>query len=254
MRPHDLILALDSVPVLERVDDLNGPAGTTVTLTVQSPGSATRAVPVTNWPLTSPPAVTAERLEPAGVLLITIHTLWDTNTATLLQSHLKAQAETPAGIILDLRTNRGGSEANLLGCLAPFTQGTVGQFVRRDGQRPLQVEGVNLNQSQSVPLVVLVGRDTSSYAEVLAGVLQSNGRARLVGDVTQGNVETIWPHDFEDGSRLWLAEETFRPVVGAAWERNGVQPDYYLPLDWSEFTRENDPHLALALELLAAGN
>lgn len=251
LRAHDSLLALDGAPILPLLDQLDGPAGTLVQLTVQSPGGAPRPETLRRAPLASPPAVTAYRRESDNLLVVTLHTLWDGNTGALLRQTLRAQDPPPAGLILDLRTNRGGSEANLLSCLAPFTHGTLGYFVRRDNSRPLQVAGVDLQGSQTLPLVLLVGYETSSYAEVLAGVLQASGRARLVGAVTRGNVETIWPHDFEDGSRLWLAEESFRPVSGTVWERNGVVPDYIVPGDWADFTTESDLQLATAIQLLA---
>ena len=111
-----------------------------------------------------------------------------------------------------------------------------------------------VHNSQTVPLVVLIGRETRSYAEIFAGVLQNIGRARLVGIRTRGNVETIWPHDFEDDSRIWIAEESFRPLSGGNWEEQGILPDYYVSGDWADFTSENDPQLEIALQLLPASS
>ena len=99
-------------------------------------------------------------------------------------------------------------------------------------------------------LVILVGRETASYAEIFAGVLQSTGRARLVGTVTGGNVETIWPHEFEDGSRIWIAEESFRSLSGGNWERDGIVPGYFVAADWAEFTADSDTQFATAIQLL----
>jgi C-terminal processing protease CtpA/Prc len=82
----------------------------------------------------------------------------------------------------------------------------------------------------------------------LAGALQAAGRATLIGQSTAGNVEILLAHEFEDGSRLWLAEETFRLPDGLVWEGNGLTPDVLIPLGWDEYTEENDPVLAAALE------
>jgi len=52
-----------------------------------------------------------------------------------------------------------------------------------------------VNGSQQIPLVVLIGQATASYGEVFAGVLKDIGRAYLIGETTDGNVETLWGYD-----------------------------------------------------------
>jgi C-terminal peptidase prc len=255
LRPHDSLLAIDGLPATDAVERLAGSANSTVALIVQTPGADPRQVQVTRSWVTTPPPVVARRLEGegrAGLVHVAIHTFWDQNTASLLRGRLLALGnEGPIdGLIVDLRTNRGGSEYTLKATLALFTGGTLGHFVRRDGERPLEIAATAVHNSQSVPLMVLVGRETSSYAEIFAGVLQSTGRARVVGTVTRGNVETIWPHDLADGSRIWIAEEAFRPLAGAGWESLGITPDHRVPGDWGDFTAETDPQLAMAVTLL----
>ena len=255
LRPHDSLLALDGQPILERLAQLQGPAGSSVTLTVQTPGQPLRQVTIVRALVASSPPLTARRWEEGEVIYVAIRTLWDRNTAPLLRRRLQELGdEGPiGGIVIDLRVNRGGSEYSLEGVLGLFADGTLGYFTRRSGERPLAVAGVEAHNSQTVPLVILVGRETSSYAEILAGALQNIGRARLVGTVTGGNVETIWPHDFEDGSRVWIAEEGFRPLDGRNWERDGIVPDVYVAGDWADFTAETDTQLETADELCSDG-
>ncbi len=95
--------------------------------------------------------------------------------------------------------------------LSLFTSGNVGEYISRSGSRPLSINPQDVQGSQSLPLVVLIGEDTVSYGEVFAGVLQDRGRARLVGEPTAGNVETLHGYSFDDGSRLWIAQERFVP-------------------------------------------
>jgi C-terminal processing protease CtpA/Prc len=73
-----------------------------------------------------------------------------------------------------------------------------------------------------------------------------------VGQTTAGNVEILHGCTFEDGSRLWIAEERFVPAVSlAGWEGIGVRPDVEVIAPWHSFTAENDPAVAAALHLLA---
>jgi carboxyl-terminal processing protease len=128
----------------------------------------------------------------------------------------------------------------------------MGYFVNSQGEILLNIDPNPLHNSQTVPLVVLIGEDTVSYGEIFAGVLQDIGRARLVGQTTLGNVERLHRFEFADGSRAWLATESFDPLNSQAnWEEQGIVPDVTVPGAWEDFTAEADPIVAAALELLA---
>ena len=104
-----------------------------------------------------------------------------------------------------------------------------------------------------LPLVVLVGSGTASFGEIFAGVLQDTGRAYLIGTTTGGNVEILWGYDFEDGSQLWLANETFRPLNHPEqdWEKSGIIPDLTVAGEFDEYSLNNDPAVIAALQYLS---
>ena len=135
--------------------------------------------------------------------------------------------------------------------LSYFTDGVVGHFVSRTEARPLQASADPISNSQTVPIVVLVGTDTVSFGEIFSGVLQDIGRAKVVGQTTLGNVEILHGHNLSDGSLLWLAEERFVPLNSQAdWEKTGIVPDVQASADWDTFTFETDPSVAAAVILL----
>jgi C-terminal processing protease CtpA/Prc len=155
------------------------------------------------------------------------------------------------GLILDNRMNSGGSSDVVEPILSYFTDGIVGHFARRTATRPLQASADPINNSQSVPIVVLVGTDTVSFGEIFSGVLQDIGRAKIVGQTTLGNVEILHGHNLSDGSLLWLAEERFVPLHSQAdWEKTGIVPDVQAYADWNTFTFETDPSVVAAVTLL----
>lgn len=252
LRPHDSLLSLDGNPITHGTVQFAGSAGSPVVLTVQTPGQHPRQVTIVRATVPSPPPIVAGRWQDGEIVTILIRSFWNQDTTALLRRRLQelGAAGPISGLVIDLRTNQGGSEHSLLGALSLFADGTLGHFARRDGDRPLVVVGENVRDSQTLPLVILVGRETASYAEIFAGVLQSTGRARLVGTVTGGNVETIWPHGFEDGSRVWIAEESFRSLSGGNWERDGIVPGYFVAADWAEFTADSDTQFTTAIQLL----
>lgn len=65
-----------------------------------------------------------------------------------------------------------------------------------------------------------------------------------------GNTETIVPYDFDDGSRLWLAEYGFSLPGGSVVEGKGVIPDAIVDADWTNSTPDKDPQLLKAVELI----
>jgi carboxyl-terminal processing protease len=160
-----------------------------------------------------------------------------------------------AGLVIDNRVNGGGSGEVAKAMLGLFTRGRQGSYLSRAGREPLDLAPEDVGGSQSVPLVVLVGGDTVSYAEIFSGVLRAAGRARLVGERTRGNVEQLHRYEFEDGSRAWIASATFEPPgeSAGAWEARGLVPDLVVPARWELFTEATDPGLAKAVELLRRG-
>ncbi len=263
LSPHDRILAVDGTPVIDvygedHLHRLQGPVGSEVQLTAQTPGQGPRQLVVERARIQTQLPVDAYRLPGTQIGYVMIPTFWDQTVADRLRQALEGlmAAGELEGLIVDMRINGGGLDSMLRETLSIFTGGELGSFVSRDGERPLVVEAAQVGNSQELPLAVLVGRETESFGEVLSGLLRESRGALVVGRTTDGNVETLWRVDFEDGSRAWIASETFRPPSGADWERNGIVPDIEIPLDWDEFTAEDDPQLQADLEWLlqAVGN
>jgi carboxyl-terminal processing protease len=150
---------------------------------------------------------------------------------------------------LDNRMNGGGSNEVVEPILGYFTGGLLGHFVSRQEERPFTIRPNEINGSQNVPLVVLVGSGTASFGEIFAGVLQDSGRAHIIGITTDGNVEILWGYDFEDGSRVWIASETFRPYnhPDQNWEATGIIPDETVPGEFADYALANDPPVSAAM-------
>jgi len=150
--------------------------------------------------------------------------------------------------------NNGGSSLVLEPMLGYFAGGDLGYYINQGQQRPLHIIQNDVNGSSELPLAVLVGSGTASYGEIFAGILQDIGRAYLIGTTTDGNVEILWGYDLEDGSQLWLASETIRPLnhLDQDWEKSGIIPDLTVSADFDEYTLENDPAVLAALGYLAA--
>lgn len=257
LKQHDSILAVDGAPIVENGEAhphrVRGPECTAVVLTVQSPGEEPRDVTFVRYRITASLPIDA-RLVPTAdgsrIGYIFLPTFYDETVPGQVKQALEGFGPLD-GLILDNRMNGGGSSTVVEPILSYFTSGALGNFVSRAAERPFDVMADPIHNSQEVPMVILVGEDTVSFGEIFSGALQDTGRARIVGQTTLGNVETLHGYDFDDGSRLWIAEERFDPIRSHAdWEKDGIQPDVEAFADWDTFTFENDPSVAAAVELL----
>jgi carboxyl-terminal processing protease len=101
----------------------------------------------------------------------------------------------PAGLILDLRFNGGGSLGAALRVADLFlAEGDIVRVVGREGQERVftaSADAVDLD----LPIVVLVNEASASASEILAGALQHHGRAKVLGVRTygKGTVQEVRP-------------------------------------------------------------
>ncbi|MDW8326954.1 MAG: S41 family peptidase [Anaerolineales bacterium] len=256
LRAHDAIYAVDGQPI--RVEDretivnrIRGPKGTTVTLTVQTPGEERRDVTITRDTITAGDVLRGTFFNAAGIAYYRLPVVAESDLAETLAQDLDNQPRKPAGLILDLRTSRAIEADTLLQLLALFGDGEFGQFYTRTLSETIQLEGIEVNGSQTAPLVILVGPDTAAQAEILAGALQAAGRATVIGLPTPGDVELHTEIELPDGSRFSLITASFRLPDGTDLGLTGVQPDIRVEGDWDSFSRpEDDPALQAAIEEL----
>ncbi len=262
LQPHDSILAVNGEPLVDENgyhrNLLRGAENTVITLTVQTPGQGPRQVDVRRARVTgSVPVPYTVLTTPGGkgVGYILLVTFADETVDDQVEKALKdLTASAPLdGLILDNRQNGGGADEVARHVLGFFINGTQGYFVdRKDRRRAFNIVGSDINGSSKVPLVVMVGPATVSFGEIFSGVLRDAGRAYIIGETTEGNIELLWGYDFEDGSRAWIAHETFRPLnhPNENWEQSGIVPDLSIPVHWDEVTLETDPAIGAALEYL----
>jgi C-terminal peptidase prc len=264
IRAHDHILHIGGYPSVDR-DGYSqsflflGPAGSEVPVEVRAPGGDARSMSLAREKLPQAAFVEARLLDnPAGrkigYLLVPTFFAQDADRrAREGLQRLMAQAGGKLdGLVVDLRINSGGALTALRNTVGLFAQGALGQFVNRRGARSaFSAAGRPVGNSLSAPLVVLIGRDTESAAEVFAGALQARGRARLAGQPSAGNIELVRSHALEDGSLAFIAEQRFVLPDGRTWEGAGLAPDVAAGGAWDTFTAESDAALQSAVNLLA---
>jgi C-terminal peptidase prc len=262
LRPRDLILAIGGVPISDTarfgpdgpIGAVRGPPGSTVRLTVRSPGGVPREVTLTRRPISSDAftQVEAQRLPGGRVGLLRIDTFFvDELDQRVREALERLTRDGPLeGLIIDVRENGGGQIDLMLATIGLFADGgTIGSSSGRAQSERLRVpKGDTLSGFAKTPIVVLIGPETASAAEMFAAGMRSLGRARIVGTTSAGNTENLVAHDFTDGSRLWLAELAYHLPDGRLIEGQGVRPDRTVDVEWWRFTPPDDPQIQAALE------
>ncbi len=260
LRAHDAVYKVDGFPVTEEeglsvIERVRGPAGTEVLLEVASPSEDPREVMVRRDRVTASDTLEGDFL-PQGILYVLVPVVVDNTlverVAGLLQ--VSDQQEQPAlGLVLDLRIAGSSSSWPLTEMLTLLGNGPMGHFATREGEQPLVIPGADISNSQTIPLAILVGPDTSGAPEVFAGAMQATGRAPLVGLLTGGNVLSFRQQTLSDGSLLTFADSSYITPNGRDLGITGLTPDLLIQADWDEVTPEFDPVLLGAIDLLLRG-
>jgi carboxyl-terminal processing protease len=236
------------------VADIRGPEGTSVTLTVVSPGQPARDVTLERRRIDPTIRPEARRLEgrPSIGYLRVIALSGDAAVDGIEQALTRFARDEPVrGLILDLRGSNQGAPGVVLEVLRHFVSGDVGAFHARSGTQPITVEPSSLHdQYADVPVVVLVDAATEADAEQLAAILQDQGRAVVVGAQTSGQTHGVQTVDFPDGSLLQVVTYGFELPDGRSLEGQGVTPDVPVDADGFDVPESEDPVILAALKVI----
>lgn len=233
LRPGEIILKVDGKPVTslgDAVQRILGPAGTSVTLTLQSTPGETRDVTLVRARIDIK-SVTWHQLPGTSFTHIRISS-FSTGTTADLRSALSAiKQQGTSGIVIDLRDDPGGLLDEATGTTSEFLKtGNVLLEKSADGT----IKQVPVKPSSDVvadtPLVVLVNGGTASAAEIVAGALQDNGRAKLIGETTFGTGTVLGQYSLSDGSAILLATEEWLTPKGRTIWHTGLTPDVVVAL------------------------
>jgi carboxyl-terminal processing protease len=155
--------------------------------------------------------------------------------------------------VLDLRGNPGGLlQAGIDVARLWLKEGTVVYTVNRNGiQDSFPAGSAPLTDD---PLVVLVNQGTASASEILAGALQDNQRAQLVGERTfgKGLIQSLF--SLSDGSGLAVTIAKYETPNHKDINRLGITPDVvvdYEPANRDDIGTERDRQYQAALDTLS---
>ncbi len=232
--PGDRIVLVDGAPTREMplgeaTRRMKGQAGTTVVLGIEREGEkGIRSFTLVRDHVRTT-SVDWRVLDPAaGTAWIRIRTFQDRTDRELRQAldGVRRQLGKPIeGIVLDLRNNPGGLLEQAVKVADRFLAKGVIVSTEARGKKPEVEEAHEKDTEPGYPLVVLVNRGSASASEIVAGALQDNRRAVVVGTRTfgKGSVQTVI--ELEDGSALKLTVARYFTPLHRSIQERGITPD-----------------------------
>ncbi|MFJ5549697.1 S41 family peptidase [Streptomyces sp. NPDC093225] len=206
------------VVALLRGDAQRAGAGTPVVLVLRR-GARTWTETLVRARLSSEP-VTVTRLS-GGVVMIKVGSFTKGSGERVREAVRTAPAG--AGVLLDLRGNRGGLVTEAVAAASAFLDGgLVATYDVRGAQRALYADRGGDTRR---PLVALIDGGTMSAAELVTGALQDRGRAVTVGTRTFGKGAVQMPTELPDGSVAELTVGHYRTPAGRSLDGRGISPD-----------------------------
>jgi tricorn protease len=174
----------------------------------------------------------------------------DMNRSTFDQVELEIYRlpEETHGLVLDLRNNGGGREADRL--LSLFCQ-PEHSFTRPRGGPEGYPQARRVHAAWTKPLVVLCNEHTFSNAEIFCHAMRVTKRAPLVGQSTAGGVISAVKETIPDAGELQVPfRGWFLKEGGKNLDLNGAEPDFRIAMTPSDEAVGKDPQLDKALEVL----
>ncbi len=207
-------------------DILKGPEGSTIVVTVQSPGGTVRDVRVVRRRVEVPSVEDARIIDPQrGVAYLKLTSFQKTTSRDMDTALWKLHRDGMRSLIVDVRGNPGGLLTASVDVADKFVSAGVlvstrGRSAREDFDYKARRVG-----TWQVPLVVLIDRDTASASEIFAGAIRDHRRGEVVGERSygKGSVQGIFPlQQHRAGIRLTTAK--FYGPSGQPISKQGVTP------------------------------
>lgn len=216
----------------EAVDQMKGKPGTTIKLTIVRPGRDKPFDVTLKREIISLRPVKWEVKDRVGIININAfskNTGADTRAA-LVGIDKALGGQQPLGYVIDLRSNPGGLLDQAIEVSDAFLE--RGEIVSQRGREKGDIERYYARPgdlAHGLPVIVLVDSGSASAAEIVAGALQDQHRALVMGERSfgKGSVQTLLP--LTDDTALRLTTARYYTPSGRSVQEGGIAPDIAVP-------------------------
>jgi carboxyl-terminal processing protease len=232
IQANDQIIKIDDQPtqdmsLMDAVQKMRGAKGTKVKLTIFRKGEKKPLDFEVVRDIIAIQSVKSSSLEP-GFGYVRISSFQSGTGSDLRKALDQLEAENPGmqGLILDLRNDPGGLLDQAVEVSGEFLEeGLIVYTGGRLESQKMRFEAHKNAKPHTYPIVVLVNSGSASASEIVAGALQDQKRAIIMGEQTfgKGSVQTVIP--LNDGSALRLTTSLYYTPSGRSIQAKGITPD-----------------------------
>jgi carboxyl-terminal processing protease len=239
IRSGDIIVTIDGIPVntntlADTIGRMRGAEGSSVKIGIMREGNSEPMLFTLKRSRVDLHSVRGEMLE-TGYAYVRISQFSETTGEDLNASMKDLRKHNGAplkGLVLDLRDNPGGVlEAAVAVADAFLDSGVIVTAKGRTPDSKFEMDATPGDLLNGAPIVVLVNGGSASAAEIVAGALKDQHRAKLMGRTTfgKGSVQTIIP--LSDDRAVKLTTSLYYTPSGVSINHRGIAPDIELQRD-----------------------
>lgn len=255
IKPGDVIVAVDgkdtiNLSLLEAVSLIRGPRGTTVKLSIVRDGEP---VPLDIAVTRSEIKIVNVKVKDLGdgVAYVKLGGFAAPTGRELSQAIRRIVDQKAKGLIFDLRNNPGGLLQTSVDVASIFMRDGVVLYeeTRTGDSLPFDVKR-GAAVAPDIPMVVLINKGSASASEIVAGALQDNGRAVLVGENSFGKDLVQNVHELSDKSSVRITIARWATPNRQQIHEKGLTPDFAVEMTEDDVKAGRDPQLDKAIETL----
>lgn len=254
LRPGDKILFIDASSTIDMdansaVEKIRGKAGTTVVLTIMHSGSTkSEKITIVRAKLNIPAVMYSVKNK--NVAYIRVMQFNDATKSQLNKAIEQIQKNNIQKVILDLRNNPGGYLDMAVEMASEWiTDGKIVSEKNSNGAVSVHYTSGNHRLSNR-QTVVLVNGGSASASEIVAGALQDQKAATVIGEKTfgKGSVQSL--ETLGDGSAIKITVAEWLTPKDKNINEQGITPDIIVKEDWAKEKVGQDIMIEKALEIL----
>lgn len=253
LQPGDQIFQVEGQDITalsqeEIITLVRGPAGSLVRLGIMRPGEEDLLKFEVVRDRINAPSISSEVLED-DIGYVRISRFTASSSADLRDALEEMDANNLSGLVFDMRSNPGGFKSTSIEVASAFIpSGTI--LIERGADYESPSYALGNAVAPDVPMVVLVDQASASASELVAGALQDNERAVIVGMPTfgKGSVQ-IWPTLVNGGGVRITISRWYTPD-GNSVNEVGIIPDVEVPYNPPEISGDEDNQLTAAIQIL----
>lgn len=239
LKKGDIILSIDDSVMTGKdtkyvSERLRGDAGTTFLLKVRRPSTGkVMKMKITRRQIQYAPTIPYYGMREDSIGYISLTQFTEGSAQEVRRAFVDLRKQGMRSLVLDLRGNGGGSEAEAVSLVNMFVPRDVTVVSNKGKLRQISHEYKTTVEPLDtlMPLVVLVNGESASASEITSGALQDLHRAKIIGTRTYGKGLVQIPIDLPYNANVKITTSRYYLPSGRCIQGTGINPDIEVKQD-----------------------